>query len=99
MTATETQIAPRHETARDMPSVLQPLAVKTHPGKIYLHECCSIQKALAVIQPLHTKSGSGSFCACTKQGCLGPDDQLLCLELGRLATRPPRGLRDQLLAH
>ena len=56
----------------DMPSVLQPLAVKTYPGKIYLHECCSIQTALTVIQPLHKKSGSGSFGACAKTGLPGP---------------------------
>ena len=79
-----------------MPSVLQPLAVKTQPGKIdaWRGECCSNSlngPPLTVIQPLHKKSGSGSFCACTKQGCLGPDDQLLCLELGRLATSTAAG--------
>ena len=37
-----------------------------------------------VIQPLHTKSGSGSFCACTKQGCLGPRRPVALLR-----ARPP----------
>ena len=74
-----------------LPSVLQPLAVKTQPWQ---------DMSARMLLNSNSSDGDSTFAhqigfrfvlRLPKQGCLALDDQLLCLELGRLATSTAAG--------